>query len=69
MVVLTHKGNVDFRGIGLVKVLRKTMSGMINHHIGAEFQFHNVLHGFWEGWGKENASLEAKLNQKLTETM
>ena len=42
---------------------------MINLWIGVVVQFHNVLHGFWGGWGTGTASLESKLFQQLMEMM
>ena len=68
MVVIIHKGNGDFRGIGIIKVLGKELLGVITWRIGAEVQFHNVLHGFLAGWGMGTASLEAKLLRQIMET-
>ena len=56
-VVLIPKGNGEFVVIGLVKVLWKALSGVINRQIGVVVQFHNVLHGFRASWGMGNASL------------
>ena len=42
-------GNCDFGGIGVVEVLWKTMTVVINRHIGAVFQFHGVPHGLRAG--------------------
>ena len=65
-VVLIPKGNRGFRWIGLVEVICKELSGVINWWIGAAVQFHDVLHGFQSGWGTGTASLEAKILQQLT---
>ena len=46
---LIHKGNIDFRDIGIVEILWKAFSGFIKWWIGAAVQFHDVLHDFWAG--------------------
>ena len=56
-MVLIPKGNRDFRGIRLVELLCKVLQGVINQWIGVEVQLHDVLHGFWSGWGMGAASL------------
>ena len=66
-VVLIPKGNGEFVLIGLVKVLWKALSGVINRQIGVVVQFHNVLHGFQAGQETGTTSLESKLLQQLTE--
>ena len=46
-MLLIPKGNRDFIGIGIVEFLWKSLSGVINWHIRATVQFHDVLHVFW----------------------
>ena len=41
------------------------MLGIINRRVGMEFCFHYVIHGLYEGWGAGNASIEARLLQKV----
>ena len=48
-----------FRGIGLVGVLWKAISGIINLQILSPVQFHDALHGFCAGRGIGTATLEA----------
>ena len=67
MVVLLPKGGGEYRGVGLIEVLQKTVPVVINRHIEANITYHGVLHRFWEGRGAGTASLEAKLIQQLTE--
>ena len=67
MVVLLTKGNLGFRGIGLVEVLRKALLGVVNWRISGTVQFHNMLHGFKVDQVVGTVSLESKLLQKLTE--
>ena len=65
-VVMISKGvGTNFRGIGLVEVLWKVISGIINHRISSSIQFHDALHGFRMGRGTGNATLQAKLLQQL----
>ena len=67
MVVLIPKGQRgDFRGIGLVEVIWKTMSSLLKRRLTAAIMFHDMLHCFRVGHGMVTATLEAKLPQKLT---
>ena len=65
MVFLT-KGNREFCCIGLVGVLWKVVSGVINQRIKFAIVYHNVLHSFWSGRGTGTTPLKAKLLQQLT---
>ena len=65
-VVLIPKRRGDFRGIGIIEVLWKAFTRLINRRLTAAISFHNTLHGFWAGRGTGNAALEAKLFQHLT---
>ena len=65
-MVLIPKGNREFIGIGLVEVLWKLLSGVINWQIGVEVQFNNIIHGFQAGQGTCTNSLKDKLIQHLT---
>ena len=56
---------MDFRGIGLVEVLWKAMTSLLNCRFTAAISFHDTLHGFLEGRGTGTAVLEAKLLQQL----
>ena len=67
MAVLIPKGNGKFKGIRIVKVLWKALSGVINWRIGAAVQFHDKVHGLRAVWGTGTNSLEAKLLHQLTE--
>ena len=40
------KGNRDFRSIGLIEVLWKKVSRLINHQITLEISYHDILNGF-----------------------
>ena len=64
-VVLIPKRNGNFRGIGLVEVLWKTMLVVINQGIVELVQLHNILHGLRDGQGVGTVSLETKLLQQL----
>ena len=52
-VVLCPKGNGYCRGIGIIKVLWKTVLVLINHQIGAEVTHHNSSFGFRAGRHRE----------------
>ena len=65
-VVLIPKGEGDFRGVGIVKVLWKAIEILVNYRLTAALSFHDKFHGFWAGRGTVTAALEANLLQKLT---
>ena len=64
--VITPKGRGDFRGIGLVEVLWKTVASLLNHRLTAGITYHDALHGFKVGQGTGTSALEANLIQQLT---
>ena len=67
-MVLIPKGNGEFWGIGIVEVLCKELSVVINKRIGEALHFHDFLHCLRAGKRMENTSLKVKLIQMLTET-
>ena len=64
-VVLIPKGNKDYRGIGLVEVMWKVVTAIINRRFTASITYYNAFHGFRAGRGTVTATLEAKLLQQL----
>ena len=58
-------GGINFRGVGLVEVLRKEISGITNFRLLSSIQFHDTLHGFCAGRGSRTATLKSKLLQKI----
>ena len=56
----------DFWGIGLVRVLWKAVTSLLNLWLTAAIVHHDTLHGFQVGWWTGTAALEAKLPQQLT---
>ena len=67
MFVLLPKGNGDFRGIRLIEVRWKNISGMINHCIGEVITYHDVLHGLRVGRGTGTKSIKARLLHQIME--
>ena len=63
--VLISKGNGDFCGMRLVKLLWKTVTGILNCRLAATIQIKYTLHGFCMGTCIGTASLKAKLLQQL----
>ena len=63
--MIPKEGGTDFRRIGLLEVLWKEISGIINRQILSYIQFHDALHGFRAGRGTGAATLEIKLLQNL----
>ena len=68
-MVLIPKGDREFWGIGIVKVLWKVLSGVVNRQIRAVVNFHGVLHGFWEGLRTGTSSLKANPLHQMTSMM
>ena len=50
-VVLIPKGETDYQGIGIVKVMWKVVAAILNLRFTASITFHDFLHGFWAGRG------------------
>ena len=66
MVMMIPKGlGTDFRVIGLVEVLWKAISGIINFRISSSIQFHDAPHGFHTVRETGTATLKANLLQQL----
>ena len=67
-VVLIPKGKGDYHGIGLVVVVWKVVTEILNRRLTASITYHDYLHGFQAGRGTGTATLEAKLLQQLAAT-
>ena len=65
VVMIPKRVGTNFRGIGLVEVLWKAISGIINRRILSSIQFHNALYGFLVGRGTGTATLGENLLQQL----
>ena len=64
--MITKGGCTDFQGIGLVEVMWKVITGIINHRLSSSISFQNVLNVFCAGRRTGTTTLEAKLLQQLT---
>ena len=65
-VVMISKGvGTNFRGIGLVEVLWKAISRIINFRILSSIKFYDALHGFCVGRGTGTTTLEEKFLHQL----
>ena len=60
-VMIPKGGGTKFIGIGLVEVLWKAISGIINCRISSSIQFHDALHGFCAERGTGASTLEANI--------
>ena len=47
VLMISRVARGDFRGIGLVKVLWKAVTSLLNCWLVEAINFHDVLHGFW----------------------
>ena len=61
------EGRRGLPGIGLVEVIWKTATGVLNRHFTTDIGFYDTLHGFRSDRGTGTAYLESKLLQQLTE--
>ena len=68
VLMIPKGGGNEFRGIGLVEVLWKAISGIINCRISSYIHFHDALHGFRAGRGTGTVTLKAKPLHNLTAT-
>ena len=57
----------NLHGTGLVEVLWKTVTRILNFYLIEAIKFHNTLHGFCTGRGKGATLLKSKLLHQLTE--
>ena len=64
VLVLIPKGGGDFRGIGLLEIVWKLMSKIIDRRIKHTVHWNDSLHGFRKKRGTGTAILEAKLHQQ-----
>ena len=65
MVLLSPKGNRNFQVVGLVEVIWKMVSVIINREIGTVVWFHEILHGLLTSWKKWIDSLKSKTPQHM----
>jgi hypothetical protein len=63
ILVLLPKGDGDYRGIALLKVIYKLISSIINRRLTKTLtnRFHDAIHGFRSGSKSGTAIIEAKL--------
>ena len=64
-VVLIPKGENDYCGIGLVAVMCKVVTAILNFRLTASITFHDFLHGFWAGRSTSIATLDSKVLLQL----
>ena len=65
-VVLLPKGGKYYRGIGLVEVVWKSETVILNCRFNASITYHDSLHSLWAGRGTGTADLKVKLLQQVT---
>ena len=65
MMVLLPKRKGEYRGIGIVEVLWKVCSVVVNCHLKRSVVLNDALHGFREGRGTGTSSLESKMAKQL----
>ena len=59
------KGGGKYHGIGLVEVVWKAVTVILNFCFAASITYHESIHGFRSDYGTGNVSLEVKLLQKV----
>ena len=65
-MVLLPKGKGEYQGIGIVKVLWRVCSLVLNCCLKSSIVLHNALNGFREGWVMGTATLEDNIAQQLS---
>jgi hypothetical protein len=65
VLVAIPKASGGVRGIGLLEIIWKTISSIIDSRIKAKVRFHTALHGFRPGGEMSSATIEAKLRIQL----
>ena len=65
-MLIPKGGGKDFIDIGLVEVLWKATTSIINLRMTAAIRYHITLHGFRTGYGKGTATLGAKLLKHMS---
>ena len=65
ILVLLPKDSGGFRGIGLLEIIWKLISSIIDARLKSSIEFHDCLHGFLAKRGTGTATIEAKLMQQL----
>ena len=68
MVIIPKGGGADFHGNGLVKVLWKAISGIINCRLLSAIHFHDVLRSFCARRVTGISTLDSKLLRQLIAT-
>ena len=63
VLLLITKGITSTWGIGLLDTVWKVVEALIETHLNASLQFHNVLNRFRAGRGTGTAIMELKLTQ------
>ena len=58
-------GGTKFRGVVLVEVLRKAISGITNRRLSSSIRYHGIMYGFCAGRVMRTATLELNLLQQL----
>ena len=64
-MVLLPKGSGGYRGIGLLEIIWKLMSLIVDSRLKESIVFHDTLHGFCRTRGTGTGVMEAKLSQQL----
>ena len=64
-MIFLPKGRGEHRGIGIVEVVWKVCTTVVNFRLKRSVTLHIELHGFREGRGAGTSTLEEKLVQKL----
>ena len=60
-MVLIPKGGGKYCGIGLVEVIWKAATVILNLRFTAAITYHDFLHGLWTGRGTVTATLELNM--------
>ena len=60
-VLLIPEGGGGYQGIGLVEVVWKALTVILNFRFAVSIAYHDYLHGFWSFHVTGTASLDVKI--------
>ena len=65
VILIPKEASGDFRGVGLVEVLWKTVISFLNHQLTTSIIIHDVMHRLRSGQWTGTAELGARLLQQI----
>ena len=64
-IISLSKGGGKYRGIGMIEVMWKDISLIVERHLANSINFHDILHGLWDKIGTGTANFDSNVLQKI----